>query len=124
MKQLSERKIEAIKILIEAIKEDYRSWGSNRAAMSDTQDIVRAKMIQEFNEQISYTVGKKYIKIIQRNSVWGFVVNCEDDKLFPLFNTREEGQAYVDQFDYLADFYLKSNTESYLSSWQPLHPVL
>ena len=82
MKQLSERKIEAIKILIEAIKEDYRTWGSNRAAMSDTQDIVRAKMIQEFNEQISYTVGKKYIKIIQRNSVWGFVVNCEDDKLF------------------------------------------
>ena len=31
----------------------------------------------------------------------------------PLF---EEGQAYVDQFNYLADFYLKSNTDSYLSS--------
>ena len=33
-----------------------------------------------------------------------------------LFDTREEGQTYIDQFDFLADFYLKGNTESYLSS--------
>ena len=33
-----------------------------------------------------------------------------------LFDTREEGQTYIDQFDFLADFYLKSNTDSYLSS--------
>ena len=51
---------------------------------------------------------------------WNFVdADCymdvkPDDS--PLFNTREEGQAYIEQFDYLADFYLKSNTESYLSS--------
>ncbi len=83
MKQLSEKKIEAVKILIEAIKEDYRTWGATRRdEQTDIQKNVRAEMIKEFNEQISYSVGKKYIKIIQRNSVWGFVVNCEDDKLF------------------------------------------
>ena len=50
---------------------------------------------------------------------WNFVdADCYMDLTegSPLFDTREEGQAYVDQFDFLADFYRKSNTESYLSS--------
>jgi hypothetical protein len=37
-------------------------------------------MIEEFNNSLSYTDGKKYIKIIRENSVWGFIVKDTDDK--------------------------------------------
>ena len=59
-----------IKALIETIKNDYAkgSW--------------HPSMIEEFNEGIEYSVGKKYIKIITRNSVWGFIVNTDSDKKF------------------------------------------
>jgi hypothetical protein len=38
------------------------------------------KMIEEFNKSLSYTDGKKYIKIIRENSVWGFIVKDSDNK--------------------------------------------
>ena len=81
MKQLSEKKIEAMDALLEAIKEDYRDWGSNRV-LTDIEKKIRADMIQEFNQTLSYTVGKKYIKVIKDRSVWGFVVNVENDNKF------------------------------------------
>jgi hypothetical protein len=31
---------------------------------------------------ISYNVGSKYIKVVTNNSVWGFVVNTDNDKKF------------------------------------------
>ena len=39
-------------------------------------------MIAEFNEKITYKVGTKYIKISAGGSVWGFVVNTDNDKKF------------------------------------------
>jgi hypothetical protein len=40
-------------------------------------------MIAEFNEGITYKTGSKYIKITrERNGVWGFVVNTDNDKKF------------------------------------------
>tara|TARA_B110000503_G_scaffold138524_1_gene224896 strand:+ start:546 stop:887 length:342 start_codon:yes stop_codon:yes gene_type:complete len=73
MKKLSEKKTEAMNALLEAIKKDYLSLGCEG---------VRAEMVEEFNETISYTIGKKYIKISTRSSVWGFVVNGIGDELF------------------------------------------
>jgi len=64
---------EAIAALIEAIKNDYENYTDNTSE-------VRRRMIKEFNEKITYTVGKKYTKIITGNSVWGFVVNDDDGK--------------------------------------------
>tara|TARA_R110000868_G_scaffold7196_5_gene39448 strand:- start:900 stop:1259 length:360 start_codon:yes stop_codon:yes gene_type:complete len=61
--------------LLEAIKSSYAGFGKPTD--------VRAKMIEEFNENLTYTVGKKYIKILNRGGgVWGFVVNTDDDAKF------------------------------------------
>ena len=61
--------------LIEDIKASYAGFGP----LSD----VRVKMIELFNEKLTYTVGKKYIKIINEGGgVWGFVVNTDDDAKF------------------------------------------
>ena len=65
---------EEMNVLIEAIKADFAQWGEVTE--------IRAKLIEKFNENISYTVGKKYIKVVKESSVWGFIVNTENDKKF------------------------------------------
>jgi hypothetical protein len=66
--------------LLDAIKADYVF------AFSNTD--VDKRMTKEFNEGLSYKVGKKYIKVINGDvggncrSVWGFVVNVDDDTRF------------------------------------------
>ena len=63
--------------LVEDIKAAYAGFGG-----SSPSDI-RVKMIKSFNEKLTYTVGKKYIKIINEGGgVWGFVVNTDDDAKF------------------------------------------
>jgi len=71
--------------LLENIKEDYLKWTTKCAdakgcvTLSETNE----KMIAAFNEGISYKAGTKYIKITrERNGVWGFVVNTDNDKKF------------------------------------------
>lgn len=64
---------EAINALIEAIKEDYANYTDNTSE-------IRKKMIAEFNEKITFTEGKKYIKIITGNSVWGFIAKESQGK--------------------------------------------
>lgn len=59
--------------LIEAIKKDYATY-------TECDSEIRRRMIEEFNEKITYTVGKKYVKIITGSSVWGFIVNQDDGK--------------------------------------------
>ena len=36
----------------------------------------------DFLSSYSYTEGKKYIKILRNGSVWGFIVNVENDDKF------------------------------------------
>ncbi len=38
--------------------------------------------IREFNSQLQFKIGKKYIKFTSGRSVWGFVVLEDDDKFF------------------------------------------
>ena len=72
---------EALATLLEAIKEDYYRWTS--ANGNKTLNDINHRMIAEFNESISYTVGKKYIKVIGASGgVWGFIVNTDNDKKF------------------------------------------
>ena len=40
------------------------------------------RMQTEFIEGLQWTEGQKYIKILQRNSVWGLVVATENDQKF------------------------------------------
>tara|TARA_A100001391_G_C5027840_1_gene267555 strand:- start:224 stop:571 length:348 start_codon:yes stop_codon:yes gene_type:complete len=70
--------------LIENIKADYLNWTTRCAAAKglDSLTEINKKMIAEFNEKITYKVGTKYIKISAGGSVWGFVVNTDNDKKF------------------------------------------
>ena len=73
-----------ITTLIENIKADYLNWTTRCAAAKglDALTEINKKMIAEFNEKITYKVGTKYIKISAGGSVWGFVVNTDNDKKF------------------------------------------
>ncbi len=59
--------------LLEDIKADYVRWSGNLTH-------ARQEMIDEFNARILYTEGKKYIKVIQGTSVWGFIVKEDGGK--------------------------------------------
>ena len=71
--------------LIENIKADYLNW-TTRCTVArglDALTEINKKMIAEFNEKITYKVGTKYIKVFtEGGSVWGFVVNTDNDKKF------------------------------------------
>jgi hypothetical protein len=71
--------------LIANIKKDYFDWTTGCAAaqgrciLSDTNK----EMIARFNEKITFKVNTKYIKVFtEGGSVWGFVVNTDNDKKF------------------------------------------
>ena len=81
----------AVETLIEAIKADYRDYTLrcaanntfNREVDHEGLSQINHDMIAAFDAKISYTVGKKYAKIITDGSVWGFVVAVDNDKKFP-----------------------------------------
>lgn len=68
-----------IETLIEAIKEDYVSWTSRRSTDYELSDINKS-MIADFSAGLHYTEGKKYTKIMTKNSVWGFIMKDDDAK--------------------------------------------
>ena len=75
----------AMDMLITNIKKDYFDWTTGSAAakgrciLSD----INKEMIAEFNENLTYKTGSKYIKVFtEGGSVWGFVVNTDNDKKF------------------------------------------
>ena len=71
--------------LLEAIKGDYKSWSdlSNKYdGDTESRRAIRDDMITEFNNNLHYFSGTKYIKIVAKNTVWGFVVACTNDKKF------------------------------------------
>jgi hypothetical protein len=71
--------------LIENIKADYFNWTTRCAGAKglDALTEINERMIAEFNEGITYKVNTKYIKVFtEGGSVWGFVVNTDNDKKF------------------------------------------
>ena len=68
-----------LETLLNKISNDYYVHMLRGRSESELSDPHR-KMIEDFNKSLSYTEGKKYIKIIQNNSVWGFIVKDADDK--------------------------------------------
>lgn len=67
-----------VEVLVEAIKSDYRGYMLDDDQYTD----VKQNMVNEFENEIGYSNGSKYIKITTRNgnSVWGFVVKKDDGK--------------------------------------------
>ena len=65
--------------LIEAIKTDYIKF----ATRGGTKLLrVTLQPVEKFDDLIEVKYGNKYIKIIKENSVWGFIVNTDNDKKF------------------------------------------
>jgi len=71
---------EAVNNLVNRIIEDYNNW-TNLCAKGELTEI-NLRMMAEFEEKVAVKEGRKYIKIIQNNAVWGFVVATNDDKKF------------------------------------------
>ena len=53
----------SISELMSNIKKDYANWMSS------------PEMVERFNAGVDMKIGKKYTKIIQGGSVWGFIAN-------------------------------------------------
>ena len=70
--------------LIANIKEDYLNWtlrctSDGNGGLTEINNM----MIAEFNKKLTYKTGSKYIKVFtEGGSVWGFVVNTDNDKKF------------------------------------------
>ena len=71
---------EAIQNLMNRIVADYNDW-TNRCAKGELSEHNLA-MMQEFAEKVEVLEGRKYIRIIQNRSVWGFIVATDTDKQF------------------------------------------
>ena len=75
-----------IEKLLKDIVTDYRNWQglSVKSRGKDDYSDVQNEMYAEFKEQLGFREGTKYIKITKKNggSVWGFVVNTDNDKKF------------------------------------------
>ena len=77
--------VDGLDELVELAKKDYRKWsdiGSRYDGETDSRRKIKDDMISEYNREISYSDGSKYVKIITGNSVWGFVVRVHNDKKF------------------------------------------
>jgi len=74
--------LDQIETLLDTIKQDYYDWTVRCKKGAENFSDHNHKMIQEFNEGLTWTRGQKYIKIISNRSVWGFVVKTDNDKKF------------------------------------------
>lgn len=72
--------LDQIETLLEDIKTDYYNFTSRNGTKELSEH--NLKMIQEFNEGLTWTRGQKYVKIISNRSVWGFIVKGDNDKKF------------------------------------------
>ena len=72
-----------IEKLIQDIKDDYVRFMTGAA---HGKEDIREDMIRNFSDNVTFSEGKKYVKILKKlgtqTMVWGFVVNVDDDKKF------------------------------------------
>ena len=79
----------ALNKYLTVIKEDYVKWNRPQSDMTETQNKVREEAIQRFFKSITYDIGKKYLKVVERNlsdstalmdRVHSFIVMEDNDK--------------------------------------------
>ena len=63
--------------LLENIKVKYAGWGSNPNDLGDSQKKRRLQMIDEFNNGVHVTSGRKFDKVVIGTSVWGFIAKTD-----------------------------------------------
>jgi len=74
--------------MLEAMREDYRGW-SDRSndrhpdrVVDENGETVSDRMCREYCTSLEYSMGKKYIKVTDGESVKAFVVAVDNDKKF------------------------------------------
>ncbi len=74
-----------VEAMLEHMRDDYRGW--SRSGRDINEEII-SKMEEDYSDNLRYTVGSKYIKVINSahnsNCVEAFVVNTDKDKKFRL----------------------------------------
>ena len=85
MSDLRENIEAGVEAMMEHMRDDYIEWSGRCAGhgeASHSKSEIRSKMEEEYADELSYTTGSKYIKVISKNSVSAFVVNTTTDKKF------------------------------------------
>lgn len=72
---------QAINKLLAAIKADYIEWANLSSKGKELSGYLK-DTVDNWDDTVSVKTGNKYIKIIRDKSVWGFIVNTENDKKF------------------------------------------
>jgi hypothetical protein len=72
----------ALEKLADAIHADYVAFQGDLSSLPENRRAHRLQMIESFKNSFSFVEGKKYIKVVKDDSVWGFVVNTTDDAMF------------------------------------------
>ena len=65
----------SIERLLDGIKSDYAKWSSPQSVDDDRMKETKLRMIDEFNQGVRVKFGRKYTKVIEGRSVWGFIAN-------------------------------------------------
>ena len=65
----------SISKLLENIRVNYAGWGSDIDSLDEPTKSIRLKMIDEFNKGLDIKMGRKFTKIMNGTSVWGFIAN-------------------------------------------------
>ena len=69
---------EALQNLKNRMIADYYDWLNGSSLRTE----VHARMLDEYIDGIEIVEGRKYIKVIQNRSVWGFIVATDGDAKF------------------------------------------
>ena len=67
---------EAIQNLVNRMIADYEGW------QKTPRTEIQARMLDEYINGIEILEGRKYIRVMQNRSVWGFIVATNDDEKF------------------------------------------
>ena len=68
-----------INTLLTEIKNEYYDYMTRRGKLTELSEH-QQKMVEEFNNGLEVTEGKKYIKVLSNRSVWGFIMKDSDKK--------------------------------------------
>ena len=79
MNDLRENIEAGVEAMMEHMREDYRGW--SRLGETDESGI-RARMSEEYADELHYTTVSNYIKVTCKNLVCAFVVNTSSLKNF------------------------------------------
>ena len=86
--EMVESLVEGLDAMLEVMRGDYRDWTVRSNSLSpervrdDNGETVSDRMCREYCASLEYSMGKKYVKVTDGQSVKAFVVACDNDKKF------------------------------------------